>query len=561
MTGASRVEGALLALILLVGAGLRCWLLLGPFREIDADEAVVGLMALQMPGELPAFYWQQAYLGTLEPLTAWVIFALVGPSTAALKAVPALYSLLFIGLLYLAARRAFGAGAALLAALYLAVPPSFFAAWSVKARGGYPEALALGTVCLLAAQRLAGLGGPDADAGATAGRDGSPPSPTRGRRRHRWALAFGLAAGLALWTHPMSIVFVAAGALYVGLTWRGVAASAGRPGGRPVRAIGWPAAAPWLPLTVGLIAVGGIVGLLPAVLHNLVNGFPSLRFAAEGGTEPRAALLNLWGFVRYGLPVLAGLAEGTPTRELLLQDWPTRPGSSPLVTVVLPVLGLALVWWHRRSLAALWRGGPPAAARGPALFVLVLLLVPPFIAVSRFANLWAEPRYALPIYAIVPLATAAAVATWRRSQPLGGLLVAAALGLNLFSLATSDYRLSLPINAGESTAASRAVLIAALRQRGIDRIYTDYWLAYPLAFESCEAIVPSVWSGGFGRRAAYSHLVFTAPRPAFVFPRDAPGDVEFRALLAATGGRATVEEIAAYRVYTDVEPLDRLRRP
>jgi hypothetical protein len=104
-------------------------------------------------------------------------------------------------------------------------------------------------------------------------------------------------------------------------------------------------------------------------------------------------------------------------------------------------------------------------------------------------------------------------------------------------------------------------LIEALHARGIDRVYTDYWLAYPIAFESREAIVPSVWSGGFGRRASYAHLVFIAPSPAFVFARDTPGDVAFRARLAEIGGAATTEEIGVYRLYTGVEPLDAMRRP
>jgi 4-amino-4-deoxy-L-arabinose transferase-like glycosyltransferase len=538
---ATRAEYALVALVLLVGAGLRLWLLLGPYREIDADEAVVGLMALQMPGELPAFYWQQEYLGTLEPLTAWLVFGLVGPSAAALKAVPALYSLLFVGLVYVVARPAFGPGPALLAALYLAVPPSFFAAWSVKARGGYAEALALGMVCLLAAQRL-GASEPGGERRGISWRAGAG----------RWALLFGVAAGLALWTHPMAIIFVAAGALAVTLCWRPWT----------VAGQGW---RPFL-IVVALAAVAGVAGLLPALVHNVANGFPSLRFAAAGGTEPRAALLNLWGLVRYGLPVLVGLAEGTPTQALLLQDWPTRPGSSWLVTALLPLLGLGIVWWHRRALLALlWAGQAPDSriveARRPALFLLVLLLVPPFVAVSRFANLWAEPRYALPIYAAVPLVTAIVWSVRRRSRALAGALATALLALNLFSLATSDYRLSLPVNAGESTAASRAVLIAALQERGIDRIYTDYWLAYPIAFESRESIIPSVWSGGFGRRAVYSHLVFVAPDPAFVFARETPGDREFRARLAAVGGAADLAEVAEYRIYTNVQPLDALRRP
>jgi len=314
-------------------------------------------------------------------------------------------------------------------------------------------------------------------------------------------------------------------------------------------------------VALGVVALCFLVGLSAAIVHNVLGGFPSLRFAAEGGTEPRAALVNLWGLVRYGLPVLVGLAEGTPSRELLLQDWPTRLGSSWLVTVTLPLLGLGLVWWYRRALVALIRGSGTASERGPALFLLVLLLVPPFVAVSRFANLWAEPRYALPIYAAVPLVAAMIYEVWMRHHLPGRLLLAGMMALNLVSLTTSDYRLSLPTNAGESTATNRAELISALQARGIDRIYTDYWLAYPLAFESRERIIPSVWSGGFGRRGSYSHLVFTAPDPAFVFAQDTAGDREFQARLTEVGGHAEVEQVGVYRVYTAVEPLDALRRP
>jgi hypothetical protein len=192
---------------------------------------------------------------------------------------------------------------------------------------------------------------------------------------------------------------------------------------------------------------------------------------------------------------------------------------------------------------------------------MIVLLVPPFVAVSRFANLWAEPRYALPIYAAVPLAANLVWQARLRRRLAGRVLLASVLAINLFSLATSNYRLSLPTSAGESTASNRAELIAALQARGIDRIYTDYWLAYPIAFESREAIVPSVWSGGFGRRASYSHMVSIAPSPAFVFARGTPGDAEFRARLAEVGGRAIDEEIGVYRLYTDVDPLDAMRKP
>ncbi|MDP8924051.1 MAG: hypothetical protein M3O34_14375, partial [Chloroflexota bacterium] len=319
---------------------------------------------------------------------------------------------------------------------------------------------------------------------------------------------------------------------------------------------------PWPSLLPALVAAGAfLVGFAPALVYNATHGFPSLRFAAEGGTEPGAVILNLWGLVRYGLPVLLGLAEGTPTQALLVQDWPHRPGSAWLVTAGLPMVGLAVVWWARRSVidVLLARGTP--ASRQAAPFVLVLVGVVGAAAVTRFANLWAEPRYALPIYSAVPLFAAAAWALRKRSRVLFVGVLTGVMILNAGSLLTSNYRLSLPVSAGDSTAANRAVLIDYLLDRGIDRIYTDYWLAYPIAFESGERIIPGVRSGGFSRRPSYSHLAWTAEDPAFVFAVGTPGDEQFRRDLASAGGTADVDEVSVYRVYTRVRPLDALRRP
>src|SRR5436853_35554 len=53
VTDTERNERAALALIavLILALGFRIYLLTGPFGQIDADEAVVGLMALEMPQE------------------------------------------------------------------------------------------------------------------------------------------------------------------------------------------------------------------------------------------------------------------------------------------------------------------------------------------------------------------------------------------------------------------------------------------------------------------------------------------------------------------------------
>jgi hypothetical protein len=179
--------------------------------------------------------------------------------------------------------------------------------------------------------------------------------------------------------------------------------------------------------------------------------------------------------------------------------------------------------------------------------------------VSRFAELWAEPRYALPAYSAIPLFTALAWRLRARSRPLFVGVAGLALAINVGSLLTSDFRLALPTTAGPSTAANRAELIDYLLAHGLTRVYTDYWLGYPLAFESRERIVPAVRSGGFDRRAAYAHQVWTAADPAFVFPADATGDRDFRRDLAALGGTADLVEVSVYRVYTHVRPLEPMR--
>ena len=93
-------HAALLA-VLLLALGLRWLLLLGPHGEMEADEAIVGLMGLHiLQGERPAFYYMQPYMGSLEAYLAAGSFALLGSSPLTLKLVPLLASVAFVGLIY-----------------------------------------------------------------------------------------------------------------------------------------------------------------------------------------------------------------------------------------------------------------------------------------------------------------------------------------------------------------------------------------------------------------------------------------------------------------------------
>jgi hypothetical protein len=184
-----------LTLIVIAGLLLRLAIIASPFGWIDADEAIVGLMARHIvQGERPGYYWgvSQEYLGALEAYSVAAVFAVFGSSTAALKIVPGLYSLGFIVLSALVARRLFGPGPGLFTAAYLALPPMMLALWSVKARGGYAELLFLGESMLLLTLMV-----------------------LTARRPAMRAGALGLIGGLAFWTNPLAVVYLVPAVVYL----------------------------------------------------------------------------------------------------------------------------------------------------------------------------------------------------------------------------------------------------------------------------------------------------------------------------------------------------------
>lgn len=502
------------ALGLLTFAGLlvRLAILASPLGELDADEAVVGLMARHVAylGDRPAFYYGQPYLGSLEAFSAAPLFLLFGSSSLLLKLVPTAYSLGFLWLSALVARRLFGAGPALVTAAYLALPPAMWAVWSTKARGGYAEVLFLGSALLLATLWV-----------------GERPSKLGG-------LLWGLLAGLAFWTHLLAVVYILPAALYL------LARLARR----------WT----WPPLAIAAVVLGATVGALPLLAYNVTAGFPTLVALLQPPDLPLDPPAQLVRFFRVGLPVLAGLAQPTTSAAMFDQDWPLRPAARlPVTLLLLGVLGVSVAL-HAGSLRRL--ADRAACGAGPALLVLLALVVPLVVALTRFGFFVSEPRYALPLYSAVPLVAAS---LWRLPRLARAIGLAAVLGLNAASLLTTDVRLWRPEEAVDSTAATRAALVRSLVATDRHQLYTDYWIGYPIMFETGESVLAYVLSGGFNRYLPPADNVQRTPNPAWVFIRGSEAEGEFLGRLRALGGSARAEQVSVYRVYTDVVPLEAMR--
>ncbi len=170
----------------LVGIALRIWALSGYISTLDSDEAVVGLMGRHfLHGEHTVFFWGQSHGGSVEAIIAAAIFAVVGSSSLALKAVPLLLDSVAAVLVWRIGIRVLDRRLALAAAVLFWIWPATYVFWSTKERGFYYACLVLGLVVLLCTLRL--VEKPD--------------------RWVDWAV-LGLAAGLGWWTSPQIMYYV-----------------------------------------------------------------------------------------------------------------------------------------------------------------------------------------------------------------------------------------------------------------------------------------------------------------------------------------------------------------
>jgi hypothetical protein len=499
---------------LVVGLAVRLAIIGSPLGEIDGDEAVVGLMARHIAflGERPVFYWGQPYIGSLEAFSAAPLFQLLNSSTLLLKIVPSAYSLGFLALSAILARRLFGLGAGLATAAYLALPPSMWAVWSTKARGGYAEVLFLGEALLLVTLVLA-----------------------RSRRRGV-ALLWGLLAGLAFWTHLLAVVYLLPAVAFLVLARR----------------------RDWSVVEVGLAVGGALLGTFPLIVENIADGYLTLAALLQPPDLPVDVVAQFVRFFRVGVPVLLGLGQPTTSQAMFDQDWLQRPaGHLWVVGLALLVMAGALAV-HAPALRRLVRCGADRASE-PALLLFVVLVVPPLVALTRFGFFVSEPRYALPLYSAVPLF---AGALWRLPlSPLRAGVVALVLAFNLWSLVSTDPRLWRPEETPDSTATTRAELVQYLIAGNRHQMYTDYWIGYPIMFETRETVLAYVISGGFNRYLPPADNVQRTPNPAWVFTPGVDSEQAFVEQLRAVGGQAQLANVSIYHVYTDVQPLAALRPP
>jgi 4-amino-4-deoxy-L-arabinose transferase-like glycosyltransferase len=479
---------------LVCAAGLKAWLLWMDAIPFNADEAIVALMARHiLQGERPVFFYGQAYMGSLD---AWLVaagFATLGLHVWVIRLIQ---TIMYLGTVITTAvlgeivfdSRPIGT----LAAWLMAIPVINVTLYTTASLGGYGEALLLGNVILILTLRIV-------------------KERQRGEAVAAWNwLAWGFLAGLGVWAFGLTLVYsVPAG---VTLAWQ-------------LRKEVKPKVLEPL-LTV---LAGGVLGSLPwwgyAINHGVADTIGELGGSAIAGVEGLPYLLQVWQHITSLL-----LLGGTVTFGLR-PPWSIRWLGLPLLPFALAFWLIALVQLIRGAIADRQNHGSRLLA-GVALTLGTAFVFTPF---------GADPsgRYFLPLTVPLTLSAAAWVVSLKvrfTNQFIGRRnwgLVAILIVYNLWGTfqCAATYPPGITTQFDQTTQVDQRYLpelMAFLREHGEKSGYTNYWVAYPLAFLSSEELiyVPRLpyhtdfrYTSRDDRYAAYGELASEAERVAYITTR------------------------------------------
>lgn len=436
-----RSDYPLLLLLVVLHFVVRWFILRTPMlSQLFYDEAITGLMGMAAQhGQVQAFWWGQAYMGTLEACSASLLFHLLGPSTLAMRLTLVFWSTLALVALYGFGRQAGGRWAGFWAAAWWALAPIAGSFAGLIALGGHSESLALGAAALWGCSTLA-FGRP--------------------RRPLLVAVLTGLAGGLAFWSSLLAAPLLLAGALCILVA-------------RPRLLLEGTA---WLGLA------GFLLGSAPFWWWNLGHQWLTLVHFHSGHQNLvenfRHLLQKVW------TPVLVGRWWDGRSVEGMIAP-PLRWGV--LLVFYLPALAL-LLWRSGLWLRRLWRRQRPWQ-QPLDLACLALWLAMTAHAASQFGHSGVT-RYAALLF--IPLAVMVGYWLARLQGRLPALGVALACALLAFNAYTQVLFLQK-----DAMGPRREVdrVIRKLDELGFRYCYGDARIAYPIWFESGGRIVASNFRG------------------------------------------------------------------
>ncbi len=516
--------------LLLLAAGWKVALLVANAFPFNSDEAIVALMARHiLQGERPVFFYGQAYMGSLDAYLVALGFQLLGEGVWVIRLVQVLLYVGFLSSTIWLGKEGLGSlESGILAALLLAVPTVNLTLYTTVTLGGYGEALILGNLVLICALRIAKL------FTNAPGYKGHP------RSLYFWSVLFGLFSGLGLWTLGLTIVYIVPASIFV--LWKIFETRFGVD--RAISAIRCGSA----------VIAGFLAGASPWWIYAAQKGLSSLLGELLGSA---VAVEQSSFFARAGQHLVNLLLLGIPVTIGMRPPWNVQWLALPLAPFILAGwvgVGIFTVRTIRhRKPAALFM----AVLCGVALVLALAFVFTPF-------GIDPSGRYFLPVNVAFAFLAAEAI----RAFPLPGAawkpgLIGLALAFNF--VGTLQCAVQNPPGITTQFNPETVVdhrfdgeLAQFLLSNGETRGYSDYWLSYPLAFQTGEQLIfPPLlpyhrdlrYTARDNRYAPYDRLVAESPRAAFISTNHPALDDALRLGFTRLGVTWKEQGIGDYRIF------------
>jgi 4-amino-4-deoxy-L-arabinose transferase-like glycosyltransferase len=494
---------------------------LGAF-PFNADEAIVALMGRHiLQGEIPIFFYGQAYMGSLDAFLVALSFLIFSEQVNAIRYVQIL---LYVGVLlstfWLSVIIFRSRMAGLYSVILLAIPTVNVTLYTTVSLGGYGEALLIGNLLLcfglMVVQKRS--------------------QQTSFTMNLIFVLFWGALAGLGLWANGLTLVYSLPMGFYLAF-W-----------------IIQEYKAKKRIILIGMLITGGLIGAAPWISFAVHNSIAQLlqellgsAVAVESGSWFNQVVMHTLNFVLFGIPVILGFR---PPWEV---SW--------LVLPLIPFVGLFWFLVIKNSFRKIRAGNGNERWMQLLPAVVILLIITLFI----FTHFGVDPsgRYFLPINIMLAIYAGIYIdqGISKKIIKTAGLI----LIISFQFLGTIQCLQRIPpgltTQFDTSTVINReydAELIAFLKESNETRGFTNYWVSYPLAFLSREELIftPRLpyhqdlrYTPRDDRYATYTKLVEQSEKTALITSRNIKLNLKIREFLQEKGISWREKQIGDYLVF------------
>jgi 4-amino-4-deoxy-L-arabinose transferase-like glycosyltransferase len=526
----------ILIIILLVAAGWKAWLLLANAIPFNSDEAVVALMARHiLAGERPVFFYGQAYMGSLDAYLVAGGFAIFGQEVWVIRLIQlflylgTIITTVWIGRVILGSYKT-----GLIAAGLLAIPTVNVTLYTTASLGGYGEALLIGNLILLLGYVL--VKNPNI-ATIVGIQTAKPPF---------WLLEllFGGLIGLGLWTNGLTLIYsIPAGVFFLWSSFRNKYRF------HRITFLG----------QVGRVTAGFLIGSLPWWIYAVQFGFNRLILELSGSA---VAIENMPWWERVINHLIYLMVLGSTVIFGFRPPWEVFWLVVPLIPIVLAFWLAVLLFTLRKLMKGLYEENG------------VWFLVFPMVVLACgfiFTSFGVDPsgRYFVPLAIPLSLLASQMVQQFGHQIRWQFLIIGIIILYDGWGtwLCVQQNPPGLTTQFDSQTIIDHSYdqkLIKFLQSQGETTGYTNYWVAYPLAFQSGESLVfiprlpyhlDLIFTPRDDRYLSYDTIVNSSKKVAYITTRNPQLDIVLEQQFQEHGVRWLERSIGDYHVFYDLSKV------